>query len=47
MTMRATVQATAGAKTRGANAVKAATAVRQVVKTPLRAVPNSRQRVPA
>jgi RNA polymerase sigma factor FliA len=43
MTMRATMPA----KTRGANAVKAATAVRQGVKTPLRAVPNSRQRVPA
>ncbi|HEV8412335.1 MAG TPA: FliA/WhiG family RNA polymerase sigma factor [Bryobacteraceae bacterium] len=39
MTMRA--------KVRGANALKAATAVRQAVKTPLRAVPNSRQRVPA
>jgi RNA polymerase sigma factor FliA len=39
MTMRA--------KVRGANALKAATAIRQVVKTPLRAVPNSRQRVPA
>lgn len=35
------------AKVRGANALKAATAVRQAVKTPLRAVPNSRQRVPA
>jgi len=43
MTMRATVPA----KTRGANAVKAAPAVRQVTKTTLRAVPNSRQRVPA
>ncbi len=39
MTMRA--------KVRGANALKAVTAVRQAVKTPLRAVPNSRQRVPA
>jgi RNA polymerase sigma factor for flagellar operon FliA len=35
------------AKVRGANALKAVTAVRQAVKTPLRAVPNSRQRVPA
>jgi RNA polymerase sigma factor for flagellar operon FliA len=46
MTMRATVRVTAEVKTRGANAVKAATAVRTVTKTVLRAVPNSRQRVP-
>ena len=39
MTMRA--------KVRGANALKVATAVRPAVKTSLRAVPNSRQRVPA
>lgn len=39
MTMRA--------KVRGANALKAATAVRPAAKTSLRAVPNSRQRVPA
>jgi RNA polymerase sigma factor for flagellar operon FliA len=42
-----TMRATAGGKTRGANALKTATAVRQAAKTPLRAVPNSRQRVPA
>jgi len=47
MTMRATVRATAGGKTRGASAVKADTAVRTAVKTPLRTVPNGRQRVPA
>ena len=40
MTMRATMRATAGGKTRAASPVKS-------VKTPLRAVPNSRQRVPA
>jgi RNA polymerase sigma factor for flagellar operon FliA len=40
MTMRATMRATAGGKTRAASPVKP-------VKTPLRAVPNSRQRVPA
>jgi RNA polymerase sigma factor for flagellar operon FliA len=39
MTMRAKVRATSPMKT--------ATAVRRAVKTPLRAVPNSRQRVPA
>jgi RNA polymerase sigma factor for flagellar operon FliA len=43
MTMRATMRA----KTSAASAVKTATAVRQVTKTPLRAVPNSLQRVPA
>ena len=43
MTMRATVRV----KTRGATAVKTATPTRQAVKTPLRAVPNSRQRVAA
>jgi RNA polymerase sigma factor for flagellar operon FliA len=47
MTMRATMPATAERKTRGVSAVKATTAVRRVTKTPLRAVPNSRQRVPA
>jgi len=47
MTMRATVRATAGAKTRGASPAKAVTSVRQTAKTPLRTVPNSRQRVPA
>jgi len=43
MTMRATM----GAKTRGANALKTATAVRQGTKIALRTVPNSRQRIPA
>ena len=42
MTMRATMR-----KTRAAGPVKAATAARQAVKTPLRVVPNSRQRVAA
>src|SRR3984885_14470818 len=41
MTMRATMRV----KTRAASPVK--TAARQAVKSPLRAVPNSRQRVPA
>ena len=42
-----TMRATAGGKTRGASPAKAATAVRQAAKTPLRVVPNSREHVPA
>src|SRR5580765_1889449 len=42
-----TMRAMAATKIRAASPVKAASAVRQAAKTPLRVVPNSRQRVPA